>query len=353
MWTKIKYIEWWTADVVFWTFKEVVMDKEQNPHWNYGDDEEVADVDETTGEPNRDFFGNEKKKIITVPGKNHFVQRKMPYTFFAGIYNTGEHPHSATSLIEQVIPQQDLINKRQKQIDKNADQTNGGLVLDSDTFTKEQAALATKALRTGGAILAPGGTAAVKRETGPALPIFVRESLEDYRREIDNIMGIHAASKGEKPQTKTLGGQILLEQADKSRASSMTDWVEQFADDIYNWWVQIMYVYYDETHSAAVLGEGKKEEFIALINDDLLGKLVISVKEGSMIPKDPLTKRGEAIDLYGAGAMDPLSLYVALDHPNPQEAADKLTAWKQLEAAGFAPPVPEDGLPPDEVPPAV
>ena len=320
--------------------------KKKTPHWNYDTEGEEPDINEITGQPNLDFFGNKKQKIINIPGRNHFKTRKMPFSFFGGIYNTGERPHSDTSLIEQVIPQQDLINKRQKQIDKNADQTNGGLVLDSNVFTKEQGAQAARALRSGGAILAPGGSAAVKRETGTALPLFVRESLQDYRAAIDNIMGIHAATKGEAPQTKTLGGQILLEQADKSRASSITDWVEQFADDIFNWWTQMFYVYYDETHSAGILGVEKKEEFIDLINDELLGKILVSVKEGSMIPKDPLTKRGEAIDLWTAGALDILSLYVALDHPDPRAAEKRWKEFKALEATGFAAPI--AGIPGEE-----
>jgi len=335
MWTEIEFIEWWTADVLFWTFREEVMGKIKNPHWNYDEDQSVPDFDEA-GFQKLDSGGEPQDKIITTPGKNHFKTRRMPYTFLAGLFNTGEHPHDDTSLIEQVIPQQDLINKRQRQLDKNADQTNGGLVLDSNVFTKEQGAQAANALRTGGAILAPGGVAAVKRETGTPLPSFITQTLQDYRAEIDNIMGIHATTKGEAPQTKTLGGQILLEQADKTRASSITVWVEQFADEIFNWWTQLMYVYYDVTHTAAILGEEKKEEFIALINDDMIGKLLVSVKEGSMIPKDPLTKRGEAIDLWKAGALDPLSLFVALDHPDPKAAAERLFQHKKLEASGYA-----------------
>ena len=35
-----------------------------------------------------------------------------------------------------------------------------------------------------------------------------------------------------------------------------------------------------------------------------------------MIPKDPLLRRNEAIDLWGMGAIDPLSLYIALDYPD-------------------------------------
>ena len=43
-----------------------------------------------------------------------------------------------------------------------------------------------------------------------------------------------------------------------------------------------------------------------------------------MIPKDPLLRRNEAIDLWGMGVIDPLSLYIALDYPNPKEMVQRL-----------------------------
>ena len=54
----------------------------------------------------------------------------------------------------------------------------------------------------------------------------------------------------------------------------------------------------------------------------------MSVKEGSLIPKDRLTLRNEAIDLWTAGAIDPLTLAERLEVPNPQEYVKRLVMWK-------------------------
>ena len=87
----------------------------------------------------------------------------------------------------------------------------------------------------------------------------------------------------------------------------------------------MMYVYYDQEHFSSVLGIDNETEFNIITNQELFQtKLLVSVKEGSMIPKDPLLKRNEAIDLWGMQAIDPLSLYVALDYPNPQEMVRRL-----------------------------
>ena len=60
----------------------------------------------------------------------------------------------------------------------------------------------------------------------------------------------------------------------------------------------MMYVYYDQEHYANVVGIDNQFEFSTIINTELFNtKLLVSVKEGSMIPKDPLLKRNEAIDL--------------------------------------------------------
>jgi hypothetical protein len=54
----------------------------------------------------------------------------------------------------------------------------------------------------------------------------------------------------------------------------------------------------------------------------------VSVKEGSLIPRDELSKRNEAIDLWGAGALDPETLFERLGFADPKQAAETLYLWK-------------------------
>lgn len=314
--TEVQYIEWWTNDYVFWTMKELVLGKAKNPHWNYG--EEVSRVNE---------FGQEI--MVNEQGKNHFVAPKKPYIFLS-VFNIGLHPFDDTSLIQQNLALQDLINKRMRQIDKNVDNMNGGIVVSGDHFTQEEASQVSDGLRRGATVWVPNGdvNAAYKRETGPALPSDVYNNLVDARGEVDNIFGTHGASRGESGGEKTVRGKIIAKGSDESRIGFISDYLEQFSDQIFNWWVQLIYVYYDQPHVAVVLGDAKSKEYIELQKDELVGKLLVSVREGSLIPKDPMVKRNEAIDLAMAGLLDPITLFERLDFPNPKKTAEMLVMYK-------------------------
>lgn len=338
MGTEVQYMEWWTNDYMFWTLKNEVLGKARNPHWNYDKDIESTDQ-----------YGQIMSQSVT--GKNHFTVPQKPYVFLS-VFNVGLHPYDDTSMIQQNLALQDLINKRMRQIDRNVDGMNGGVVISGDVFSAEQASQITDALRKGAAILVPGGdvNTAYKRETGTPLPGDVFNNLLDARNEVDNIFGTHAATRGERQGPETATGKLLLKGGDESRAGMITDYIEQVADKVFNWWVQLMYVYYDEAHVASILGEEKTKEYITLQKDEFQGKLLISVREGSLVPKDPLIKREEALQLWSAGAIGPIELYEKLDFPNPRKSAEQLFMWQTNPASLFpnlAPPMPVDpGMPP-------
>ena len=298
--TKIQYIEWWTDEYVFWTLNDVVLAKAKNPHWNY-------------------------------EGRNHFKLPQKPYVFMS-VFNIGLHPVDDTTLVLQNLPVQDLVNKRLRQIDKNADNfANSTVLVSGDQFTKEQATNVAKARQKGGAIFVPTGPvrSAVDIVEGSAIPSFVYESLLDYRNELRNIFG----TRGSTPQgtigEQTVRGKMIVKGQDDSRiGGGVSTYLEQFADRIFNWMVQMMVVYYDEPHTAMVVGVERAKEFVEISKADFVADLTIGVKEGSMIPRDPLTQRNEAIDLWAAGALDPITFFDRLEFPNPREAAKNLFLWK-------------------------
>ncbi len=344
--TKLRYIEWWTPKYTFWTMDDEVLDKIKNPHWNYDTTEEKETVDD---------FGNTNIENVAVPGKNHFSVPQIPYIALS-VYNLGKRPYDVTSLIEQSISHQNNIVKRFQQITTNADSVNGGLVLSSDNFSEEQAKQAASAIRSGGTLLVSGSTKdAVNWVMGTPLPQFIYQNLTDSREEIRNIMGVRGSSLQGMSKESTVRGKIVARTQDADRASMPADFLEQVADRVFNWFLQLIYVYYDETHVGSIVGRQGAVDYIKLSNKDLDRKLVVSIKEGSMIPRDSVTKRNEAIDLWGAGAIDPVSLYEALDYPDPQEMARNLISWTtnpqgflseggQLETATGQPPEQQQNL---------
>jgi hypothetical protein len=329
--TKIKYIEFWTDEYVFWKLDKTILGKAKNPHWNY--DETNKRVDE---------YGNETEE--NTAGKNHFSVPKKPYVFLS-IFNIGLHPLDDTSLISQNLALQDLVNKRLRQIDRNVDGMNGGAVVSGDQFTLEEASQVSEALRKGGTVWVPVGdvNTAYRRDQSVPLPADVYNQLQDARNTIDTVFGTHATSRGEQQQPDTATGKMLSKQGDESRIGFISDYLEQFTDQIYNWWVQLMYVYYDEKHVAIIVGEDKAKEYVELQKDDLVTKLLVSVREGSLIPKDPMIKRNEALELWKSNAIDPIELFKRLDFPNPKETAENLFKWTNTPQALFGGvPAPEE-----------
>lgn len=315
--TKIQYIEWWTDDYVFWTLEDKVLAKSKNPHWNYETEKMVTDE-----------FGNQSPEKQA--GRNHFPYAKKPYVFLS-IFSLGLRPFDDTSLVSQNIPLQDLINKRLRQIDKNADRTNGGIAVSGDSFTKEQAANVGKAAEKGGTIFVPNGDVnrAVVRLTGTPLPTFVYESLLDYRNELRNIFGTRGSTPQGTVSEQTVRGKMLIKGQDADRiGGGISTYLEQFSDVVFNWYVQMMYAYYNQEHIATIIGANNAAELIKLTSSDLTTKLSISVKDGSMIPKDPVSQRNEVIDLWQMGAIDPISFFEKLDFPDPRKSAMQLVAFK-------------------------
>lgn len=315
--TKMQYIEWWTDDYVFWTMDDEVLAKAKNPHWNYDSDKEQTDeMGQTSSQ--------------SIKGKNHFSFPKKPYAMLS-VFSLGLRPYDDTNLIQQNLPLQDLINKRLRQIDKNADKTNGGLAVSGDSFSKEQAAGVGKAVEKGGTIFVPNGDVnrAVVRLDAPALPNFVYESLLDYRNELRNIFGVRGSTAQGTIQDKTVRGKMQIKGQDSDRiGGGISTYLEQFADLVYNHVVQMMYVYYDEEHTASILGQNKAMEYIKLKSADFTSKLSVSVKDGSMIPKDAMSQREEVVNLWDMGAIDPITFFEKLDFPDPKKTAEQLTAWK-------------------------
>jgi hypothetical protein len=121
---------------------------------------------------------------------------------------------------------------------------------------------------------------------------------------------------------------ILNQSHDSSRiGGGIGDALEQGADNIFNWWLQLYYVFYDEKHYAAIMGQASAVEFVGLIMADEPRKFVVSVAPNSMQPKDELTEVNQAIQLWEAKALDPIGLYKKLNDPDPMATAKRVAMW--------------------------
>lgn len=308
--TEIQFIEWWTPQYFCWKLGKTILLKKKNPHWNYDSVEQNEQVDD---------YGNATTTEEEVQGINHFEVPKMPYEFLV-VFNLGDQPMDKTSLVGQNLANQDMVNKRNKQIDKNADDANGGMVvsLGRSGLTQAQAKGVTSALRKGGVVVIPDGAPeeAVKRYPAGALSPDIFNDRDDKRNRLRDIFGTSGSSAAGIKSEETVRGKIMARGVDTDRiGGGVSEYLEQFADNIYNWYVQLLYVY----DTAFQFVPGAKPP-----------KICVGVKEGSLLPKDSTSVANQAIELATAGKMATIDLYKRLEYPNPEELAANV--WLETNA---------------------
>lgn len=317
--TKVVYTEWWSGDdtFTFTTFKEKVLDKHKNQYFKYAE----PITDPFTGAPAIDPLNGD---ILFTKVQNHFSRPKKPYVFLS-VYSLQEQPHDLTGLVEQNIANQRKITKRSEQIDLNVTKMNNAYALSEDNFNQETGKQAATAIQRGSPILVPSG--------GPIanaiVPIEVRElpssafnDLEITKNDLRSSWGITGLQASVDDDDNTARGEIIEQSNDTTRiGGGIGDAIEQVADNAFNWLTQLYYVFYDEKHFAAIMGNAKAVEYVTLSSIDLDRQLVVSVSPDSLKPKDEVTQINLAQALFDKGAIGPKTLLKMLDFPNPDEAA--------------------------------
>lgn len=316
--TQVTYTEWWNDDYCFSTFKEIVLDKHKNEYFNY---EEPSQVDPLTG-----------VEMPPQQKRNHFAAPKKPYVFLS-VFSVQERPHDITGLLEQNIPNQNLISRRTEQIDENLSQGNNGLAFSENNFNQETAKQASNALTRGvGKVLVPAGgpiSEAIVRIPAPNIPDGFFKDLENSQNNLRSSWGTQGITSQEPQPDQTATGMRLEQGRDTSRiGGGIGDVVEQsVARNVFNWLVQLYMVFYDVPHFGAIMGSGKATEYVSLSAQSIDRQLIVGVSPNSMRPKDEISKQNMAQALFDKGAIGPKVLLETLDFPNSDEAAADGALW--------------------------
>lgn len=293
--TLVTRTEWWNNKYSFTTYKDEILDKHKNQFFNYDDK------------------------------PNHFAIPKMPYTFLS-VFSLQEQPHDFTNLIEQNQANQDEVNNRDYQITKNLAHSNNSLVMDDKSFTIETARQGAMAMEQGDPILGPKGS--VERMPAPSLPNGLLDAQERNKQSLLAIYGVQGVTAQPDDQDTTARGMILNQSFDNTRiGGGVGDSLEQVADNAFNWLLQLYYVFYDEAHYASIMGQMRAVEYVKLTMSDSNRHFVVSVSPNSMKPKDEVSERNEALELFKSQALDPITLFKRLDFPDPMETAKQTALW--------------------------
>jgi hypothetical protein len=311
--TQIKYIEFWTDEYVCWKYKNLIFRKLKNPNFDYtGEERPVLNENGETINTQLYFY-------------NIFDKPKKPYIFYT-CFNLGKTIWDDTSLVEQGIPLQDGINKRQRQIDDNASD-NGVIVGSGDYITKEELSKYTGDPTDKLWVEHGNPLEGIGRLPPKQMASYALDSLMGLRNSVDNVLGTHSTTRGERQGRETLGGRQILREADYGRIDLIVRGLEEVAQELYQAWAHMMKVYYTQEHYARILGKDGATQVITYSRDHIEDGIEITVREGSTLPVDKIALRDEAIQLAQLNRIDPISMFERLEWPNPVEAAQRLFLW--------------------------
>lgn len=294
--SELHYIEYWENTFVAWKYQDTILGFQANPWYNWAE-----------------------------PDFNHIKYPSMPY-MFGNIYDFGESIVDPTSMVRVVKSPQDGINKRKRQIDQNADMANGRYVYAGNKITKESAGNLPHNPKSGIYLDNADSTeGAVSILTGRAYDPGIYADMQDSKAEIDNILGVHAASRGQQdPSNTTVRGQLFLGNRDQARQSTPMEVMADILQDTYDFLVQGMVIYYDKEHEVDITDTDNyiwtaQDEIQYINREDLRGKKI--TVDVSYSPRDADSMKQEAKELASSKMMSLLDMYKILEYKNPEKMA--------------------------------
>jgi hypothetical protein len=298
--SKIKYTEFWGggSEWVCWKLNKIILDKKKNPNYD---------------------FENEENNLFESP--------QFPYLLL-NVFNLGKDTslYDSTSLIEECIPVQDGANGLEQQIyDLNEGRKRVWVAAGTAISEKKAQSLVNE---TGDLCVYLDRAEAAKDglfQVQAGVPdAGMYNNLTHLLSEIDNIMGMHSTTRGERAQQETATGRQLLIGSDYGRLDLIVRNVEECIEDWFNALLQMIRIYSTE---GLTVNDG--ENTYTLNADDIPTGTQIMVTKGSTLPTDEKTKRDNAIALAQMNMIDPATLFEEMGYPNVEERVQNLYQWLQ------------------------
>ncbi len=296
--SKVSYIEFWGGEGEWFAHKldNIILNKKKNPNFDY-----------------------------TNPENNLFKKPQFPYLIL-NVFNLGKNLYDDTSLIENVILLQDAVNKRKNQISDLTDENKKLIVASSAVISKEEFQKFIDKYGMIGIWLDSGGDIKSGLQiVGGTVDNAIFNDMGHSITEIDNIMGTHSTTRGERAEQETLGGRQLLTAADYGRTDTIVIKIEQLVENWFNAYLHMFKVYSLED---AEFSNG--EETVNLSKEEIPRGTMVIIKKGSSLPVDREGRAELAVKLAQFNFVDPETLFTELGYGKEQERTQKLYEWLQM-----------------------
>lgn len=288
---------------VVWLVGNIVLDKQRNPNWIY----------------KKDMEKSREANFLDYPEKPY-----IPYNYL----NDGESYIDQTSVTEQAISQQDIVNVHGRQITENANRANPQKVFSGQALTKSEVEELTGDPNESIVVNAENVRDAVTTIVTPSLPAYVQQNMMASKANIDSMFGTFNVFRGEQSNNNTLGQDVMIRNQAVSRQDDIVRAIDVAAEKYYRYLAQMMKVYWDEDHWYQVRGEDGKFDFVVCNADNIEPSARIVVKAGSTLPIDKERIQTVSLALAKMGMIDPMSLYEDLDLPNPSKRFERFVKYK-------------------------
>ena len=103
--------------------------------------------------------------------------------------------------------------------------------------------------------------------------------------------------------------------------------------ELYQWWTQLVKVWFDEKRLVAILNERNTKDFIEFNKNSIEQGMEIEVIPWTLIPEDKASRQQRALTLANAQLIDPITLYEELWVQNPRQKASRLLKYQQATQA--------------------
>lgn len=296
----VNYWEYWftltkdgkSTEKVGWTLDGCLMGKMDNVNWNKD-------------------------------GKNYFDSPQKPYIPI-NYLTFGTHWVDNVSAIEQVWWQQAGINRRGFQVNQNADEANGHVIISKKAMQSADAQNITGDPKERILVDADDVTKAFTIVGGQMLPQYVVDQMTLMQRNIDDVLGTPSIFRGGDSKNNTLGQDMIVKDQSYGRHDPLVKALDSAHERLYEHFTQMMMVWYDEEHFIRVRGEDGKFLKIAMSNNRIEPSVGISVIGGSGVPIDKGRKAQIFLKLGQLGFItNPYLMFEGLDLPNANKLAQQ------------------------------
>lgn len=295
-------------ECVAWYLGDTILEKAKNPNFFYDGD------------------GVQITNFLDRPTK--------PYVFF-NYLNDGSKLVDQTTPLEQVIPLQDILNKRGRQITENADTANAILVLRSGAIPDEEAENITRDPNQIITLTVADDMplASAYGEIQPhLLPSYVLNDKQDVKNAIHSILGTPAQFRGDddRGEVGTLGEAQMARSQSAGRQDAIVRATEVALDRYFRLLVQMMKVYYTSPKKFATRANDGSFAFVELSREKIPDVAWVQVEQGSMLREDKERRENIAMTLAKFGLIDPYNLYKDL---GLKDADQRYEAWVKFKSS--------------------